>query len=226
MRTWWCNWTCWTSLEGAGCWYSTKSRRKGFFLFLGSFTLSAGRGEPQLRRDPCLYCEKAWPSLSVRLCLSLQFSLSRPLQEELRLSYLEPGVEYCVVASVGTSFSPSGVPSRPHCAFTSTPPSQRTSFVHLQLSVADLSQGRHHQAGQPGSGPGAPSWGGPPDNGWLCSQISGSPSVWISPVPQPVCVWEERTLQRAILSHLTLIYKTKLIFLTIRQIHKIFLKIK
>ncbi|XP_024142681.1 interferon alpha/beta receptor 2 [Oryzias melastigma] len=51
-----------------------------------------------------------------------QFSLLLPLQEENVISYLEPGVEYCVRASFVSFLNRNTLPSEAHCAFTSAPP--------------------------------------------------------------------------------------------------------
>lgn len=53
----------------------------------------------------------------------LQFILTRPYKEEMEISYLQRGVEYCVTVTVKTLFNDNSVPSDAHCAFTSPPPS-------------------------------------------------------------------------------------------------------
>ncbi|XP_008277650.1 interleukin-20 receptor subunit alpha-like [Stegastes partitus] len=56
-----------------------------------------------------------------------QFTLNLPYEEETVITYLQPGVEYCVTVSVTSIFNSNTVPSKPQCAFTS-PPSQRSSL--------------------------------------------------------------------------------------------------
>lgn len=53
---------------------------------------------------------------------ALQFQLSLQYREETVITYLQPGVEYCVTVSVETLFNSNSVPSDAHCAFTSPPP--------------------------------------------------------------------------------------------------------
>ncbi|XP_071341655.1 interferon alpha/beta receptor 2-like [Trachinotus anak] len=62
-----------------------------------------------------------------------QFTLNLPYTEETMITYLQPGVEYCVTVSVTTLFRSSSVSSPPHCAFTSPPPSTGSLYVILGL---------------------------------------------------------------------------------------------
>lgn len=52
----------------------------------------------------------------------LQFSLNLRYQDNLVITYLQPGVEYCVSVSVKTFFGTSSVAAEARCAFTSRPP--------------------------------------------------------------------------------------------------------
>ncbi|XP_056144850.1 interferon alpha/beta receptor 2-like [Lampris incognitus] len=61
-----------------------------------------------------------------------QFSLNIYYKAETLISYLEPGVEYCVTVTVTTIFNPHAVPTRPYCAFTS-PPANCSMCVVLGL---------------------------------------------------------------------------------------------
>ncbi|KAF3842768.1 hypothetical protein F7725_001617, partial [Dissostichus mawsoni] len=54
----------------------------------------------------------------------VQFTLSLPYKEETVITYLQPGVEYCVTVSIWSVFNKNTVSSAPHCAFTSPPPSR------------------------------------------------------------------------------------------------------
>ncbi|KAM7407929.1 hypothetical protein PAMA_003603 [Pampus argenteus] len=58
-----------------------------------------------------------------------QFKLSLPYKEENMITYLQPGVEYCVTVSAKILFNSNSVASQPSCAFTS-PPSTR-SLQHV-----------------------------------------------------------------------------------------------
>lgn len=51
----------------------------------------------------------------------LQFSLNLRYQDNMVITYLQPGVEYCVTVSVKTFFKSPSVASEPRCAFTSRP---------------------------------------------------------------------------------------------------------
>lgn len=51
----------------------------------------------------------------------LQFSLSLRYQDNVNITYLQPGVEYCVTVSVTSFFTSTSVASEPRCAFTSRP---------------------------------------------------------------------------------------------------------
>lgn len=52
----------------------------------------------------------------------LQFTLNLRYQDNMVITYLQPGVEYCVTVSVKALFGTNSVPSEPRCAFTSLPP--------------------------------------------------------------------------------------------------------
>lgn len=70
------------------------------------------------------------PLQEVNVCVCvLQFRLTARYKEEIVISYLQPGVEYCVNVSVRTLFNANAVSSQPHCNFTSPPlpASSRTS---------------------------------------------------------------------------------------------------
>lgn len=58
----------------------------------------------------------------------LQFSLNLRYQDNIVITYLQPGVEYCVNVSVTTFFGTNSVASEPRCAYTSRPqpPASRT----------------------------------------------------------------------------------------------------
>ncbi|XP_040913720.1 interferon alpha/beta receptor 2-like isoform X1 [Toxotes jaculatrix] len=62
-----------------------------------------------------------------------QFRLNLPYSEETVITYLQPGVEYCVTVSVRTLFSSSSVSSKPYCAFTSPPPPRSSLHVVFGL---------------------------------------------------------------------------------------------
>ncbi|XP_073329617.1 interferon alpha/beta receptor 2-like isoform X2 [Pagrus major] len=65
-----------------------------------------------------------------------QFSLTRQYQEEMVISYLQSGVEYCVTVTVKTLFNDKSVPSDPYCAFTSPPePAHSLSVVYGLLGA-------------------------------------------------------------------------------------------
>lgn len=68
------------------------------------------------------------PSIT-QFVVVLQFGLTLDYKEEIMITYLEPGVEYCVTVAVKTLFNSNTVTSKPHCAFTSPPPptTSRTS---------------------------------------------------------------------------------------------------
>ncbi|KAL3056734.1 hypothetical protein OYC64_019256 [Pagothenia borchgrevinki] len=66
----------------------------------------------------------------------VQFNLSLPYKEETVITYLQPGVEYCVTVSFWSSFNKNTVSSAPHCAFTSPPPSRSSYVVILGLLAA------------------------------------------------------------------------------------------
>ncbi|XP_068185370.1 interferon alpha/beta receptor 2-like isoform X2 [Antennarius striatus] len=69
-----------------------------------------------------------------------QFRLSPHFQEEILISYLQPGVEYCVTVAVKTLFNSNALPSRPHCAFTSPPPPAASDLVgYGVLSAVSIS---------------------------------------------------------------------------------------
>lgn len=64
-------------------------------------------------------------------CLLSQFILKLPYKPESIISYLQPGVEYCVSVSVSSRFNKNSVSSVRRCSFTSPPPdeSSRTFLV-------------------------------------------------------------------------------------------------
>ncbi|XP_023273357.1 interferon alpha/beta receptor 2-like isoform X1 [Seriola lalandi dorsalis] len=62
-----------------------------------------------------------------------QFRLSLPYKEETVITYLQPGVEYCVTITVTTYFSSNSVSSRPYCAFTSPPPPTTSAYLVFGL---------------------------------------------------------------------------------------------
>lgn len=73
----------------------------------------------------------------------LQFSLNLRYQDNLVITYLQPGVEYCVNVSVRTFFGANSVASEPRCAYTSRPqqPASRTLAPlssHAQQTVLFL----------------------------------------------------------------------------------------
>lgn len=61
-----------------------------------------------------------------------QFTLHMPYSEETVIRYLQRGVEYCVTVSV-RHFYTTAIPSEPHCAFTSPPPSNTSLYMVLGL---------------------------------------------------------------------------------------------
>nr|XP_020442454.1 interferon alpha/beta receptor 2-like isoform X2 [Monopterus albus] len=63
-----------------------------------------------------------------------QFSLTLPFKEKNVITYLQPGVEYCVTVSVTGLFTSKPVFSKPYCAFTSPPP-HRVNVVFILLGV-------------------------------------------------------------------------------------------
>ncbi|XP_076602986.1 interferon alpha/beta receptor 2-like isoform X2 [Chaetodon auriga] len=64
-----------------------------------------------------------------------QFELNQPYKEETMITYLEPGVEYCVTISVKTLFNSNTVTSKPYCAFTSPPPTSSLYVVYSLLGA-------------------------------------------------------------------------------------------
>ncbi|XP_027877812.1 interferon alpha/beta receptor 2-like isoform X1 [Xiphophorus couchianus] len=54
-------------------------------------------------------------------------------QQEIVISYLQPGVEYCVSITFMSFINRNSVPSEYRCAFTSPPPPQHTLFLVLGL---------------------------------------------------------------------------------------------
>ncbi|XP_070831844.1 interferon alpha/beta receptor 2-like isoform X2 [Chaetodon trifascialis] len=64
-----------------------------------------------------------------------QFGLNLQYEEEIVITYLEPGVEYCVTVAVKTLFNSHSVTSKPHCAFTSPPPSSSLYVVYGLLGA-------------------------------------------------------------------------------------------
>ncbi|XP_061579032.1 interferon alpha/beta receptor 2-like [Cololabis saira] len=65
-----------------------------------------------------------------------RFRLQLPYKEESRITYLQPGVEYCVTVSVTSFFTHKSVSSKPQCAFTSSPAAQSSVCVVLGLLCA------------------------------------------------------------------------------------------
>ncbi|XP_034416744.1 interferon alpha/beta receptor 2-like [Cyclopterus lumpus] len=63
----------------------------------------------------------------------VQFSLSLPYKEENMISYLQPGVEYCVTVVVKSLFNSNCVSSKPCCVFTSPPRSRSSLYVVFSL---------------------------------------------------------------------------------------------
>ncbi|XP_054470941.1 interferon alpha/beta receptor 2-like isoform X2 [Anoplopoma fimbria] len=63
----------------------------------------------------------------------VQFSLNLPYKEDNMITYLQPGVEYCVTVSVTSFFNSNRVSSNPHCAFTSPPRSKSSVIVVVSL---------------------------------------------------------------------------------------------
>ncbi|KAM9347609.1 interferon alpha/beta receptor 2-like [Symphorus nematophorus] len=67
-----------------------------------------------LHGEVLLHVQRTWDSA--------QFRLSLRYKDEIKITYLQPGVEYCVTISVKTLFNSNAVTSKPYCAFTSPPP--------------------------------------------------------------------------------------------------------
>ncbi|XP_076011291.1 interferon alpha/beta receptor 2-like [Genypterus blacodes] len=65
-----------------------------------------------------------------------QFTLKLPYTEERVVTYLQPGVEYCVTVRVTDFLNSNSVPSKPHCAFTSPPQANTSVPVILGLLCA------------------------------------------------------------------------------------------
>ncbi|KAM4731322.1 interferon alpha/beta receptor 2-like [Anableps anableps] len=61
-----------------------------------------------------------------------EFRLNQPYKQQRVISYLQPGVEYCVSVSI-TFFTNHNSVSSERCAFTSPPPPQHTLFLVLGL---------------------------------------------------------------------------------------------
>nr|XP_046261168.1 interferon alpha/beta receptor 2-like isoform X3 [Scatophagus argus] len=61
----------------------------------------------------------------------VQFTLSQPYKEEVTITYLQPGVEYCVSVSLKTLFNFKSVTGEAHCAFTSPPQPTDSRTSHL-----------------------------------------------------------------------------------------------
>lgn len=66
--------------------------------------------------------------LQTFLLMFLQFSLNLRYQDNMVITYLQPGVEYCVTVSAMTLFRTKSVASEPRCTYTSRPqsPTSRT----------------------------------------------------------------------------------------------------
>ncbi|XP_056910082.1 interferon alpha/beta receptor 2-like isoform X2 [Takifugu flavidus] len=62
-----------------------------------------------------------------------QFSLNLRYQDNMVVTYLQPGVEYCVTVSMKSFFKSTSVASEPHCAFTSRPQHATTLYVACAL---------------------------------------------------------------------------------------------
>ncbi|XP_075886771.1 interferon alpha/beta receptor 2-like [Nelusetta ayraudi] len=60
-----------------------------------------------------------------------KFEVILPFKEEAVLSYLQPGVEYCVTTAVRTPFGGRSLTSQPHCAFTSPAPPSALRLVYV-----------------------------------------------------------------------------------------------
>ncbi|CAK6968415.1 interferon alpha/beta receptor 2-like [Scomber scombrus] len=65
----------------------------------------------------------------------VQFKLNLEYKEENMISYLQPGVEYCVTVTVAVFFNSNSVPSKPFCAFTSPPPRSSLNVVFCLLGA-------------------------------------------------------------------------------------------
>ncbi|XP_044220778.1 interferon alpha/beta receptor 2-like isoform X2 [Thunnus albacares] len=65
----------------------------------------------------------------------VQFKLKLPYKEENMITYLQPGVEYCVTVSVSSPFNSNSVPNKPFCAFTSPPPRNLLYLVYGLLGA-------------------------------------------------------------------------------------------
>ncbi|XP_040003875.1 cytokine receptor family member b2 isoform X2 [Xiphias gladius] len=62
-----------------------------------------------------------------------QFRLNLPYNEENVITYLQPGVEYCVTVSVTALLNSNPVSSKPYCAFTSRPPPRSSLYMVFGL---------------------------------------------------------------------------------------------
>ncbi|KAK5921339.1 hypothetical protein CgunFtcFv8_025054 [Champsocephalus gunnari] len=71
----------------------------------------------------------------------VQFNLSLPYKEETVITYLQPGVEYCVTVSIWSIFNQNTVSSAPHCAFTSRPPLQELICCDARPAGCSLCSG-------------------------------------------------------------------------------------
>ncbi|XP_053185068.1 interferon alpha/beta receptor 2-like [Scomber japonicus] len=65
----------------------------------------------------------------------VQFKMKLQYKEENMISYLQPGVEYCVTVTVTVLFNSKSVPSKPFCAFTSPPPRSSLKVVYCLLGA-------------------------------------------------------------------------------------------
>ncbi|XP_026233253.1 interferon alpha/beta receptor 2-like isoform X2 [Anabas testudineus] len=60
-----------------------------------------------------------------------QFTLNLPYNDKNEITYLQPGVEYCVTVSARGLFNSNYIPSKPYCAFTSPPSSKSSNALYV-----------------------------------------------------------------------------------------------